>query len=263
MAYGWMLNSSMEVDAREINGLDWILEDQWAFYDDVLAAARETGKPFALGGALAWAVYCGHYRNSKDIDLYVPVELKEHFIDAVTKVGASDYYDTLPYDRGWIYRSTRDGCIVDLIWAMANYVRPLDQDYFNGKTTLLLRGNSYPVLPAEELILNKLYIMERGRCDWFDVFNVLYATNGKLEWKRLIAKMGDDAVLFGSALRIFAWLCPGRVKLFPASLWDALGIPVPDSNGPGMNARRVSSLDSRPWFIPTLQPGESLFVRRS
>jgi hypothetical protein len=252
----------MQCDANEILGIERVPEHQWAFYDDVLAAARGTGKPFALGGALAWATYCGHYRNTKDIDLYVPLESKKDFIDAVTKVGATDYYSTLAYDRGWIYRSTRDGCIADLIWAMANYVRPVDSDYFNGKTMLSLRGNLYGVLPAEELILNKLYIMNRTRCDWFDVFNLLYMTKGSLDWERLVSKMDEDSILLASALRIFAWLCPGRVKLFPVDLWEKLEMAKPEEDGADIIERRVNYLDSRPWFIPTLKPGERPFAER-
>ncbi len=250
----------MERDANEIIGLERVPEPQWAFYDDVLAAARATGKPFALGGALAWAAYCGHYRNTKDIDIYVPMESRQDFIDAVTKVGAVDYYDTLTYDRGWIYRSSRDGSIADWIWAMANYMRPLDEDYFNGETTLALRGNTYRVLPAEELILNKLYIMNRTRCDWFDVFNLFYATNGALDWERLISKLGDDKILLGSALRIFSWICPGRVKLFPRGLWETLGMAKPNGDGPDIVEKRINYLDSRPWFIPALKPGERPFA---
>jgi hypothetical protein len=250
----------MQRDANEILGMERVPEHQWEFYDDVLDAARRTGQPFALGGALAWATYCGHYRNTKDIDLYVPMDRRQYFIDAVTKAGALDYYNTLAYDRGWIYRSTRDGCIADLIWAMANYVRPIDEDYFNGETKLSLRGNVYGVLPAEELILNKLYIMNRTRCDWFDVFNLVYMTNGALDWDRVISKMGEDRILLSSALRVFAWLCPGRVRLFPADLWKKLEMAKPAGDGPDIVGERVNYLDSRPWFIPTLKLGERPFA---
>src|SRR3954463_13382943 len=118
-------DSSMLKDQSEIIGLEKLEEHQCDFYDEVLAAARNLTHPFAIGGAMAWATYTGYYRNTKDLDLYVPPELKQDFIDAVTKVGATDYFGTLAYDRGWIYRSTRDGCIADLIWSMANYVRPI------------------------------------------------------------------------------------------------------------------------------------------
>ena len=246
----------MERNAREIRGLDALPDHLWAFYDDILAAASETGLPFALGGAMAWAFYCGYYRNTKDIDLYVPERLNERFIEATRSVGAVDYFDTLAYDRGWIYRSTRDGCIADLIWSMANYVRPLDDDYFNGENSLVLKGNRYRVIPAEELILNKLYIMNRKRCDWFDVFNVLYFTEGKLNWDRLIAKLGQDAILLGSVLKVFSWLCPGRVGMFPESLWQKLDIKMPPTDGPDIEVKRARYLDSRPWFLPLLKPGE-------
>jgi hypothetical protein len=249
----------MNVNADSIRNIDKIPERQWAFYDDVLATARETGRPFAIGGAMAWATYSGYYRNTKDIDLYIPERDKQIFIDAVTKIGTKDYFETLQYDRGWIYRSTRDDCIADLIWAMANYVRPLDDDYFKAETTLLLHGNRYPVLPAEELIMNKLYIMQRKRCDWFDVFNLLYYMEGKLDWDRLIAKMGENAILLGSVLRVFAWLCPGRVKTFPESLWRKLNLPIPPGDGPEIVEQRVRYLDSRPWFLPALKPGEEPF----
>src|SRR4051812_32433664 len=133
-----MVPKNMTRDSSELKGIERVPEAQWAFYDRVLDAARETGIPFALGGAFAWATYTGYLRNTKDIDLYVPESSKGIFIEAVRGTGATDYYDVLPYDRGWIYRSHHKGSIADLIWAMANYVRPVDDDYFTGTTKLRL-----------------------------------------------------------------------------------------------------------------------------
>ncbi|SRR5579883_989519 len=250
----------MKRNAAELKGIEKISEDQADFYRDVLEAARKTGLPFALGGAFAWATYTSYLRNTKDIDLYVPKDLRHDFIHAVTSIGAIDYYDFLGYDRRWIYRSTRDGYIADIIWDMANYVRPLDDDYFNAQNRLTLWDTEYAVIPAEELILNKLYIMQRGRCDWFDVFNVLYCTKGDLDWERLIRKMGPDSILLASAINVFAWLCPGCVGLFPSDLWGALKLERPSEEGPDIVESRVNYLDSRPWFIPLLKPGEHPFA---
>jgi hypothetical protein len=250
----------MRVDASQIRGFERIPDDQFAFYRAVLEAARSTDKSFALGGAFAWAAYTGYLRNTKDIDLYVPESQKEIFIEAVTKAGAKDYYDTLAYDRGWIYRTTHDGYIADLIWAMANYVRPVDDDYFSGNTRLTLLGEDYAVIPAEELIMNKLYIMQRTRCDFFDIFNVLYATKGTLDLERLIKKMGADTPLVASVLGIFCWLCPGRVGLFPEKFWPLSGMKRPDDIGPDIDVTRVRYLDSRPWFLPCLGPNEHPFA---
>jgi hypothetical protein len=245
-----------------IRGLEQIPDDQWAFYREVLDAVKSTGCHFALGGAFAWACYTGLYRNTKDLDLYVLPKDKQSYIDALSSIGATDLHDKESYDRGWIYRSTRDGYIVDIIWSMANYRRELDDDYIEAGPTLEIRGERLHVLPAEDLILNKLYILQRGRCDWFDVFNVLYCTDGKLDWKRLIDKLGEDVALLGGALRVYAWLCPGRVKSLPSFIWSAVGITQPTEPGPGFIRERVNLLDSRPWFLPALEPGQQIFVEK-
>jgi hypothetical protein len=250
----------MTVDAKSLRGFERIPIAQLKFYEAVLDAATRTGEPFALGGAFAWAAYTGYLRNTKDIDLYVPESKKDLFVAAVKSIGAVDYYDTLAYDRGWIFRSTKDEYIADLIWAMANYVRPLDDDYFRDDTTMSLLGGDHAVIPAEELILNKLFIMNRWRCDWFDVFNVLYATKGELDFDRLINKLGEHRALLAGAIGVFCWLCPGRATLFPKFLWQRLGMQEPVGDGADIAEQRVSFLDSRPWFIPTLGPNEHPFA---
>ena len=247
------------IESKSLRGFERLPPAQLKFYEEVLDAATHTGEKFALGGAFAWAAYSGYLRNTKDIDLYVPESKKEIFIAAVKSVGAVDYYDTLAYDRGWIFRSTKNEYIADLIWAMANYVRPIDDDYFRGDTMMTLLGREHVVIPAEELLMNKLYIMQRSRCDWFDVFNVLYGLEETLDFDRFIYKMGENKALLASALGVFCWLCPARTKLFPKSIWQMLGIREPKRDGPDIDLTRVRYLDSRPWFIPTLGPDEHPF----
>jgi hypothetical protein len=247
-------------NACEVRGLEQIPEDQWSFYKEVIEAVKGTDCHFALGGAFAWACYTGLYRNTKDLDLYVMPDEKENFIRALSSIGATDLFASQSYDRGWIYRSTRDGYIVDIIWAMANYRRPLDKDYIEAGPIMDVRGERLHVLPAEELILNKLYILQRGRCDWFDVFNLLYSTPDELDWKRLIDKLGEDAPLLAGAMKVYAWLCPGRVRQLPEFIWQALGLSRPTESGPDFVRERVLLLDSRPWFLPALAPGETIFV---
>lgn len=249
-------------DTRQVRGLEQIPEEQWAFYKEVIAAVKTTGGHFALGGAFAWACYTGLYRNTKDLDLYVLPAEKEQYIAALTSIGAVDLFDQESYDRGWIYRSTRDGYIVDIIWSMANYRRSLDEDYIEAGPVIDIRGERLHVLPAEELILNKLYILQRSRSDWFDVFNLLYCTDGQLDWWRLLAKLGDDKPLLGGALQVFAWLCPGRAAKIPEFVWSDVGLARPAGSGSDLVLERVRLLDSRPWFLPALAPGEQIFVEK-
>src|SRR5262245_13256210 len=97
---------------------DSIPADNWASYQSAMEALRAAGVPFMLGGGFALATYVGRWRNTKDIDFYIHKQHRQAAIDALAEVGFEDYFSQLPYDRKWIYRSTRSGVIVDIIWAM-------------------------------------------------------------------------------------------------------------------------------------------------
>src|SRR5438093_9602218 len=90
---------------------DCMTEEQWSRYRRVIAAAKATGIPFSVGGGLAIGVYTGQFRETKDIDLYVQPENLEAMKAVLAREGLADYYDQLPYDRNWIYRSIRDNII--------------------------------------------------------------------------------------------------------------------------------------------------------
>src|SRR5688572_22073243 len=97
-----------------------ISPEEWSIYQLAMQAVRSAKIPFLVGGAFALAVYTGRWRSTKDIDLIVHPVDRDRAIDALTGAGFKDYYEQAPYDRGWIYRSTRENYIVDVIWRMAN-----------------------------------------------------------------------------------------------------------------------------------------------
>ena len=201
-----------------------------------------------LGGAFGLAAYTDCWRNTKDIDLFVLGQDRERAIQVLTGLGFVDFYDTLPYDRGWIYRATRSGLIVDLIWSTPNRRTNVDESWFEYAGDLLLRTERVKVIPAEELVWIKLYVLQKDRCDWPDVINLLYATSASLNWKRLAERLADDLPLLEGLLVVFAWLCPNRVGDIPTWLRQRAGIPKqplpPDASDP----HRIQLLDSRPWF---------------
>ena len=231
--------------------LDLIPDDEWAVYQRVLAAVRAAGVPFALGGAFALATHTGTWRNTKDLDFFVAPEDRDRMIEIVTGVGLVDYSHVLEYDRGWIYRAHHNEIIVDTIWATANRRAIVDQGWLTRGPEIELRGERVRVIPAEELIWAKLYVFHRDRCDWTDVWNLIYAAGPTLDWEHLLGRLEDDTLLLSGALAGFAWLCPGRARELPAGLWDRLPRPGP-APGPEIDARRVDLLDSRPWFFPLL-----------
>ncbi|MGH7868364.1 MAG: hypothetical protein ACREP9_12250, partial [Candidatus Dormibacteraceae bacterium] len=107
-----------------------IPEEEWSFYTIAIRALRDAGISFMLGGGFAFAAYTGRWRDTKDIDFYIEPGAREAAVRALGSVEFEDYYRHLPYDRKWIYRSTRSGVIVDVIWAMANKRARVDKSWF-------------------------------------------------------------------------------------------------------------------------------------
>ena len=232
------------------NSANCIPDEQWRIYRQVIEEAQRRGIPFALGGAFAVATYTGYWRNTKDLDLYVLPEYRERMVEVLTDVGLTDYFDEKPYDRWWIYRAHSGDTIVDVIWAMANHRAHIDELWMSGRE-VELRGSTLKVLPPEAMLWDKLYIMQRDRCDWPDVLNLLYAAGREIRWEYVVDRMGADAELLGGILKVFAWIAPGRARELPEWLWDRVGVARPAGAGVAeIDKPHVDLLDRRPWFGP-------------
>jgi len=223
---------------------DSIPEEQWEIYRRVIQEAKRRQIPFALGGAFCRAHYTGLWRNTKDIDLYVLPKDREAMIRTVSDMGLRDYYETKPYDRSWIYRAHSGEIIVDTIWAMANARADVDERWIHGGPELEIRGERLRALPVEEIIWDKLFIMQRDRCDWPDALNLVKSAGPTLNWEHLLERLGDDSPLLIGALWVFGWVCPSCAQSVPKWVWTRLNVPIPPENG----LCRAKLLDSRPWL---------------
>lgn len=231
-------------------GLGIIPPEQWSIYCRVIQDARRERVSFALGGAFAFGVYTGQWRNTKDLDLYIQPRDREVMVKVLTRSGLVDYYTQLPYDRRWIYRGFADNTIVDVIWSMANQRADVDETWITGGRETALNGESIRAIPAEELIWAKMYVLQRDRCDWGDVLNVIYAVGGSLDWRRLLERLDRDWPLLKSVLALFSWVAPGRAAALPGWLWERVELPVPRPSAGEVDERSIRLLDSRPWFGP-------------
>ena len=232
--------------------MDLIPDDQWNVYRDAINIARGTGLPFMLGGGFALAAYTGRWRNTKDIDFYILSHHREKFIDAVTRAGFSDYYEQLGYDRGWIYRSFRDGTIVDLIWAMANRRAEAAESWFQSATDLTVRGEKLKVIAPEELLWCKMYVLQRDHSDWPDILNLIHAVGPNMDWSRILRHVGGDAPVLRALLTLFGWMCPERAKELPDGLKRRLQLETLKPISEKDEDARIRLLDSRNWFAARL-----------
>lgn len=220
---------------------------------------RSAGVEFMLGGGFALAAYTGRWRDTKDIDLYIRFKDRRRAVDALTQAGFKDYFSRLPYDRKWIYRATRSGVIVDLIWSMANQRARVDSRWFESVGSMAVRNETVRILPLEHICWCKLYVLQRERTDWPDLFNLLCAQGLRLNWSRLLGLLNGDEPLLAGMLTIYGWLCPNAALKLPPSIWKRLGLAAPRRSRRG-STRNIRLLDSRPWFIGLLRQGEKLKV---
>jgi hypothetical protein len=174
---------------------------------------------------------------------------RDSLIAATAEAGLRDIYDRRPYDRRWIFRSACGDTIVDIIWAMANLRTQVDEGWLREGGEFSMRGDRIPVMPPEELVWSKLYVLQYDRCDWTDVWNLFYSLGSELDWEYLIRRMGDDVPLLAGALSVYRWMCPGRSRAIPSPVWERLKLqpPAPEAN-PEIDWHHSALLDVRPWF---------------
>jgi hypothetical protein len=228
-----------------------IPDDEWVHDKAAIDAALDRDILFALGGGLAFSEYAERMRNTKDLDLFILPKDRGAVIEALTETGFSDYFDEKPYDRSWIYRAVREHVIVDIIWTMPNHRMVVDEDWLTRGWDIDIRGVCMKLLPAEELLWSKLFVMQKDRCDWPDLLNLLRARSHDFDWERLLAKAGRDTILIGGLLSVFRWLVPRQANEVPSWVWDRVGLLRTDAvDDNGEHEARAHLLDSRDWFGP-------------
>ena len=232
---------------------DFIPDAEWPVYCAVLERASARGLRFAMSGGFTSSFYTAMWRNTKDMDLCVVPGDREAMIEVTREAGLHDLYDEQPYDRRWIYRSTHDGIIVDIIWRLANMQGDVDDAWVSRGPEVTLHDRGVRLVPPEEMIWSKIHIVQRARCDWPDIMNMLYATGAALDWRRLIGRFRGEERLLSSVLLLFSWLAPGQARAFPEWIWERLAIPRPEG-GPLRDDDRIARLESRPWFSPLREP---------
>ena len=210
--------------------------------------------PFAIGGGIAVGVYVPYRMSTKDVDIYVKPSDRQTMIGILSACDLKDYYEIHPYERHRIYRAYDGaGTIVDVMWGMPNRRAMVDDGWLTHGPEIDLYGVRVRVLPPEELIWAKLYVLQRDRSDWPDILNVLYSTTSSLDWDRLIDHVGDDAPLLDALIAVFRWICPGKAALIPLRIRKRLA---------GAHRKAVCGiardelLDSRPWFLPRVEETE-------
>jgi hypothetical protein len=218
-------------------------------YGQLLETADKNGLRLAIGGGLALSAYSGYVRNTKDMDIYVVEADHKKLMKLMVEQGFAEY-NAVDYDPTWSYRGTRRGFVVDLLWRMLNGRGAVDEVWTTKGWELQVRGVNLRLIPPEELIWSKLYILRRERADWPDILNIIFAQGPELNWERLLMRVGEDRPLLTSLMTLFCWMCPGRAAAMPRMIWEHLGMELgpPQTDGPLIDRARTTLFRADDWF---------------
>ena len=139
---------------------------------------------FLVGGAFAFVRYTGIGRDTKDLDLFI----RRADWDEVTACWPKKASDglTFPHWLGKAFGGREREFFVDLIFSGGNGVAEVDDEWF----AYALRDESlgFPVrlMPVEEMIWSKAFLMERERFDGADVLHLIRARQHDINWPRLL-----------------------------------------------------------------------------
>jgi hypothetical protein len=230
--------------------------DQRRLFREVLTLFNRHRLPYVVSGAFALHEHTGIWRDTKDLDLFLP---GEYAVEAL-QVLKDDGFETEVADDVWIAKAHSNGFSVDLITGMSNAAVTVEMSWVERGGPCWLFGVPTRVLGAEELIASKVYVTRRERFDGADICHVIYCTKGMLDWQylmRLLSQHGEHWEILFWHLVLFRYVYPASSHFVPRWLWQELltrfrrEVTRPDPEA----AFRGSLIDENMFFIDVMEWG--------
>jgi hypothetical protein len=136
-------------------------------------------------------------------------------------LAAAGYHTEMTYTH-WLGKVFHDGCFVDVIVNSGNGLCPVDDLWFEHAVSAVVLGRPVLLTPVEEMIWQKLYIMERERFDGADVAHLLRARGPDLDWDRLLRRIGPNWRVLLAHLILFGFIYPGEQEKSPQRIVSLL-----------------------------------------
>lgn len=176
------------------------------------------GIPFLVGGAFALGSYTGVTRDTKDFDIF----MRSSDVDRTLQVFRENGFNAVMAFPHWLAKIHHGEAFIDVIFNSGNGLCPVDDRWFRNARPAGLMGMTVDLVPPEEIIWQKAYIMERERFDGADIAHLLRASANSLDWPRLLERFGPDWPVLLSHLVLFGFIYPSRRSLIPTGIMNEL-----------------------------------------
>jgi hypothetical protein len=190
------------------------------FYRRAMTTLQEKNLPFLVGGAYAYARYTGVVRHTKDFDIFVRPRDYERILEALAGIGC-DIENSFAH---WLGKAHCGENFVDVIFSSGNGVAKVDDLWFEHAVDEEVLDIPAKLIPAEEMIWSKSFIMERERYDGADISHLLLHCADQLDWQRLLYRFGSngDWRVLLSHLVLFGYIYPGEAPRIPDHVLETL-----------------------------------------
>jgi hypothetical protein len=194
------------------NGVFHLTEDARSFYHGILQMLIRNDVPFLLGGAYAFGHYTGISRHTKDLDIFVRPKDCEPLLDLAARNG----FRTEITFRHWIGKIWNPADeLIDVIYGSGNGICEVDEEWFRHAVPGEFLGLPVRVVPCEEMIWSKGYILERNRFDGADIAHLIRAQGPLLDWNRLIERFGDHWRVLYAHMILYGFVYPDEPHQIP------------------------------------------------
>lgn len=228
-------------------------EQSEKFFITVLSFLHEAKLPVLIGGTYAFSEYTGIKRDTKDLDLFCKAGDYQKILFLAKEQG----FKTEITDARWLCKIIAGKDQIDLIFASASGIIPVDESWFVTARPFVLWDLAVKGMAPEELIWSKSYVGDRARYEGPDVMHLLLRCGKTLDWNRLMMRMEVHWELLLSYLILFRFVYPSERETIPKWLLTELlartqqqfSLPTPKDKvcrGP-MLSRFHYQIDIKDW----------------
>ncbi len=222
----------MYVDRVDGIKLDTAARD---FYTVALRVLLDGCIPFLVGGAFALKCYTGVDRHTKDFDVFVRQRDVRRLLDLLERAG---FRSEVTFSH-WLAKAFVGDHFFDVIYSSGNGLCPVDDEWFQRSVPADILGHRVALVPAEEMIWQKAFIMERERFDGADVNHLLLKCGKHLHWTRLLDRFGPHGRVLLSHLVLFSYVYPNEHDSVPRWVMETLTTRLRADAPAADNAERV------------------------
>ena len=189
-----------------------------AFYRRMVAALQEVGVPFLVGGAYAFGRYTGIVRHTKDFDVFVrPCDV----VRTLTTLKAAGAVSELTFPH-WLGKARYGDDCIDVIFSSGNGLATVDDEWFDHSIADEVLSLPVALIPPEEMLWSKAFVMERERYDGADITHLLRTRAADLDWTRLLRHFGEHWPVLLSHLVLFGYVYPAAARRVPPWVMEEL-----------------------------------------